>query len=289
MGWLNKAVGAGVGYALAGPGGAVAGVVLAGTDDGGYDSGYDSGYDMGDIPYAVHVEADHEDDELGRRWTLRFLSAVPPGAHAQLRLMTDDAIYLRGHAPFADEEGQFLAVAPIRGQRAVVYVPFGAAQYTSPKNLSLEVAVSSVEPSEAANVGTAVLDARFPPGPAWNVADYVVPLISLGVSVMRADGAPDEPSLAAMVSRLAEELGAAPGVPDDAMSAAMRARALEPLSIDEAVRVARFRFPGVTAVRYRNLLQAACEAAGELTASQTAKLDEIEALLIRAVVGAGEG
>jgi hypothetical protein len=155
----KKIIGAGVGYALAGPGGALVGASLAGTD------AYERGYDMSGIPFGLHVEAEHRDDETGRHWVVRFLSEVPAKAHAMLRLLDDAGQAVPGRPPFVDEAGGFVASAPIRERQCELYVPFEAMRYASPKHISLEVSLWTERGEGVAPAGRAVLDADLPPPP----------------------------------------------------------------------------------------------------------------------------
>lgn len=251
MGWLDKVVGASVGYAVAGPAGAVIGATYAGR------SRDERGYDMSDIPFGVHVEASHEDDEIGRRWTLCFVSDVPSPALAEVRLLDDTGTPLPGRPPFADERGRFIAAAPIREGRCVLYVPRGAAVYASPKHISLEV---SVWRAEKGAVGKAILDADLPAPAPLRLADYLAPIVSLCVQITGGDLEP-------MFERLAGELGSDP----DSLRAA--------LPLEDAARVARFRFPQVSAAEHVRLFEAVCFGDREPSARERAKLEEVAAAL----------
>lgn len=273
MGWLDKVVGGGVGYAVAGPAGAVVGYTLAGR------SADDRGYDMSDIPFGVHVEAEHEDDEVGRRWTLRFLSEVPSPSLAKIRFLTDAGVPLSGHALFADESGHFVATAPINSARCVLYVPLGAVAYTSPKRISLEVSVWSTQQSRPAAAGKAILDAELPPAAPFRVADYLAPITSLCARVVTAGGVADARALEPMVVRLAGEIGDAAFARRADAIQAMLAHALAPQTVDDACRALQFRFPGVGVAQHVELLKAACFAEGDATAAQRAELERVSAAL----------
>jgi hypothetical protein len=157
MSYRKKLVGAGVGYAIGGPVGAVVGVTLAGT------SAYERGYDMSDVPFGLHVEEQHMDDAVGRQWTLHFLSDIPPESSAMLRVLNDAAQRVAGHSPFADDDGAFVASAPIRARRCALHIPFAAMAYDSPENLSLEVSVWVARAGSVTPLGKAILDAELPP------------------------------------------------------------------------------------------------------------------------------
>lgn len=155
MTWRDRVIGGGVGYAVGGPAGAAIGVALAGGED-------DGGIDLSDVPFGVHVEADHEDDDAGRRWNLRFLSDVPAESIAVLRVLDDGAQPLMGRAPFVDDGGHFTAMTPIDRKAATIFIPWDAIDYTSPKHLSLEVSVWHEGRGGAAPVGKGVIDAELP-------------------------------------------------------------------------------------------------------------------------------
>jgi hypothetical protein len=252
MGYGNKFGAAGLGYVLAGPAGAFVGFSLAGH-------AYDRGYDMSDIPYGVHVEAEHEDDEVGRRWSLRFLSELPSEAHAMLRLLNDSALRLRGHAPFVDEDGEFVASAAIRERQCTLYVPFGAAEYASPKNVSLEVSVWAAGAGKnAAPTGKAILDAALPAPRPWRVTEYLRPMSSLCARVLMegaADGAELGAKLEHMVVRLLDTLGLEPASQPEGTLPAMVAQAHDPLSLEQAVVGTRFRFGGLGRTEVMRLLR----------------------------------
>ena len=188
MGWRKRTVGGAVGYAVAGPAGAVLGATLAGGRG-------DRGYDMSDIPTGVHVEADWDDDDAGRRWSLRFLSEIPATAYAELHLITDAGEKLQGRVPFCDEQGFFAATAPIHKANSLLYVPFEAVCYESPKYISLEVTVWDAAPTTAVPVGKGTLDAALPKRSARPVVSiataYLQPIVALPTRVMAAESLGD--------------------------------------------------------------------------------------------------
>ena len=149
----RRILGAGVGYAVGGPAGAVLGAAMAG--DGG------AWHDLRDVPFGIHVEAEVHDDDEGRRWTLTFHSEVPPRATALLQLRDDSGKLVPGQPPFADAGGMFGACSPIVDGQATLYAPFGAARVPPGANVSLEVTVFR-SGDEVAPVGRATLDGDLP-------------------------------------------------------------------------------------------------------------------------------
>ena len=156
MSWRDKVLGVGVGYAVGGPAGAAVGLALTGGDD-------DPGFDLSDVPFGVHVEVAYDDDAEGRRWTLRFLSAITGDALAVVRVLDDAACPIAGRPPFADDQGQFVAFAPIDRRRASLFVPWDALDYASADHLSLEISVWGNAGGRPSPSGKAVVDAELPP------------------------------------------------------------------------------------------------------------------------------
>ncbi|HHH10606.1 MAG TPA: hypothetical protein ENK23_00820 [Sorangium sp.] len=255
MAYLKQAVAGGVGYAVAGPAGALLGVALAGGDSD------DAGYDMSDIPIGVHVEEQHQNDELGRRWSLHFLSEIPAPAFARVQFRNDSGQPLGGHAPFADAGGTFLAAAPIGrhndGWRSVLYLPFGALQYTSPKHISLEVSVWSQQRGKLHPAGKGTLEANLPAATTWQPAAFLQPLVSLGARVMMTSGQPTQSQLATMVEYIASEFGILGPVRASALSA-MLVHANHPPPLRDTIERARFRFPNLNHTAVVALLSEAC-------------------------------
>ncbi len=236
MSYRSTVVGAGLGYVIAGPVGAVLGGALATGDGEGHRSG------MQDIPYGLYVDVATEDDAVGRRFTIRFLCDVPPDAHAVLRFMNDAGERVRGRAPFVDGDGAFVAAATVREKRCTAYVPWGAAVFTTPKHLSLEVSLWAAGPGGARPVGKSTLDADLPPPRPFNVADVLAPLTSLAAHVLAADdGSPA--AREAMVTRLADALGFDASALPEGTLRAMGEHARAPLPFEAALHHARFRFP----------------------------------------------
>jgi hypothetical protein len=276
MSWRKRAVGGAVGYAVAGPAGAVLGATLAGGRG-------DRGYDMSDIPTGVHVEADWEDDDAGRRWSLRFLSEIPATAYAELHLITDAGEKLQGRVPFCDEQGFFAATAPIHRGSSLLYVPFEAVRYESPKYISLEVTVWDAAPTTAVPVGKGTLDAALPKRSARPVVSiattYLQPIVALATRVMEADGRAGDAQLERMIRELAGQLA----VPLQAQAIAeLRQQAAKQPSVEDAVRTLCFRSPRVSALGHLALLNDACFEDEQPTSAQRRELSRIEEQLTRA-------
>jgi hypothetical protein len=270
MGWIGKVVGAGAGYAIAGPAGALIGARLGSRKS-------EQGYDLSDVPFGVHVEASHDDDEGGRLWTLRFLSDVPPKAGAEVRLLSDAGQRLGGRAPFADEDGRFTVAAPIHDGECSLYVPWGAVIYASPKYISLEVSVWSAGQGATKRVGLGILDADLPRARPWKVADYWLPIIVLCARI--TDVGPAGRTLETMVPRLADELEIGPDDDRPGALAAMLKHATKPLSIDDAVQMLQCRFAHVSGAQWLELLTTVCFAGSKGNTAERAKLAEVSALL----------
>ncbi len=270
----KKWVGAGVGYAVAGPAGALVGIVAAGSDDD------DRGYNMSDIPVGVHVEAEWEDDAVGRRWGLRFLSEVPARGYATLRLLNDAGQNLPGREPFADEGGGFAAAGVIHAASCAVYVPFGAAIYASRKHISLEITVWDGGKGKGRPVGKATLDAKLPKPRELSVASYLQPMLSLCARVMTAGGAPNREALENMVGVLAHELGFSSDVEAKGHTRAMLEHALDPLPADDATRVLFFRSPGIVPAAHVELLRLASFGQEQPSSVQQGEVTRIESLLL---------
>ena len=261
MVWLKKVVGGGIGYAVAGPVGALVGIAAAG---GGGD---DKWHDLSDVPTGVHVEATHQDDIAGRLYLLTFLSDIPGAAVANLRLLNDAAQSLSGQGAFADSAGDFSASARIHKRSCSVYVPNGAAEYTSPKHISLEVTVWNTGMASPTPVGKGFLDATLAAPTPWQPAVYLAPLLSLCTYVLTAG---NTPALREMAARIASDFELDASLVDQLM-----ARTLAPLDLQQAVRMMHFRFPGVDADGYRELLESACFTEEEpMTSAQETRLED---------------
>lgn len=245
MGWRRRVVSAGVGYAVAGPGGALVGAALGGGDG-------EAWHDLSGVPFGVNVEVDAEDDAVGRRWTLTFLSEVPSPALAQVQLRDDAGRLVPGQAPFMDDRGHFTATGLIERGKARIYAPFGAAVPEPKARVSLEVAVLEIG-DRIAPVGRATLDGALPTG-ELDVAHYLAPVVRLledaGVSL-------PGPALEA----LAEQMGLS-----DAEARPIR-QAADDLSSDEARRALRFRFSDLDREDWRTLTRGVVEDAGDLDAA----------------------
>ena len=184
------------------------------------------------MPFGVNVEVAAEDDAVGRRWTLTFLSEVPSPALAQVQLRDDAGRLVPGQAPYMDGAGTFAASAPIDEGRAVIYAPFGAAVPDAGARVSLEVAVFRIGDG-VTPVGRATLDGALEDG-AFDVNAVLAPVAAL---VKAAGG--DEDALA----QVCEELGWA-----EAPSS--RSAANE----DDGAAL-RFRFPSMGVDAWRALLR----------------------------------
>lgn len=281
MGVKKKLVRGAVGYAIAGPVGALVGIASAGPDD--------PGYDMSDIPIGVHVEAKREDDEAGFGYDLQFLSEVPQRGLVVAQLLFDTGNRLSGRAPFADSDGHFFVGATIKNSRAYIYVPHGAASYESPKYVSLEVVVFRGTEDDAESVGKGILDADLPAAKQWQPAAYLRPLSRLAGHVRKADNSNER---RALVGRLATELGffgspEAEGMLDDATLDLIDRYAASPLDLTAAVKMTRFRFSGMPAPQVVALVETVVfgeeqdQSYEAPSASQRARLDELSGLLSR--------
>ena len=260
MSWLGSVVGGGLGYAVAGPAGAVVGAVAGGSGS------TDKGYDLSDVPMGVHVEARWQDDEVGRRWSLSFLSALPLQPISSLRLLNDAGQPLLGEPPFVDAAGDFAAAAAIRERQSVLYIPFAAARYTRPKHISLEV---TVRDGQGQPIGKGILDADLPPPRDFAPEPYLEPLLALFSFVL--EGAPEQQAAARL--GLAEQLG---------LDASTWSQVPSPSSPRErAAATARlaFRFPQLLAAGDDALLRQMCFMEIEPSPEQTLKLHQIAELL----------
>lgn len=224
MSWRRRAVSAGVGYAVAGPGGALVGGLVGGGGGG------EAWHDLSDVPFGVNVEVEAEDDAVGRRWTLTFLSQVPSPAVAQVQLRDDAGRLVPGQAPFADAGGYFAASGPIEKGRALIYAPFGAAVPEADARVSLEVAVFRVADG-VTPVGRATLDGALDEG-EFDADAVLAPVAAL----VDAAGGGEE-----ALGRLTEALGW-PEAPT-----------LRAWSADDGEAL-RFRFPSMTVGMWRELL-----------------------------------
>ena len=231
MSFRRRVVSAGVGYAVAGPGGALFGGLVGG-------GGGEAWHDLSDVPYGVNVEVEEEDDAVGRRWTLTFLSEVPSPALAQVQLRDDAGRLVTGRPPFGDAQGHFAATGPIERGRATIYAAFGAAQPEPKARVSLEVTVFEVGKA-VAPTGRATLDGALP-GEAMDVAAYLAPVVR---RLEEAEASLEAPEL----ERLAAQMGFV-----DADAGALR-KAADDMSWDEARRALRFRFPGLDDEDWRAL------------------------------------
>ncbi|MEZ4445569.1 MAG: hypothetical protein R3B72_41220 [Polyangiaceae bacterium] len=240
MSWRRRVVGAGLGYAVAGPVGAIVGVGLAG---GGGDEAW---HDLSDVPFGLFVEAEVEDDEVGRRFTLIIHSEIPSPALARLQLRDDAGQLVAGHAPFRDAGGQFAVGGPIEHGRAVVYAPFGAADIPEGATVSLEVTVFSLDDA-LTPVGRATLDGKLPMARPWDRRGYLAPVLALLTKTRGS--APSEKELGEELARLLEVLGV-PGPIDEPLLAL--ARRPPPLDPDTLL----FRYPSVDAEHWLEVMDA---------------------------------
>ncbi|MCA9624508.1 MAG: hypothetical protein KC731_36040 [Myxococcales bacterium] len=239
MSWRRRVVGAGLGYAVAGPVGAIVGVGLAG---GGGDEAW---HDLSDVPFGLFVEAEVEDDEVGRRFTLIIHSEIPSPALARLQLRDDAGQLVAGHAPFRDAGGQFAVGGPIEHGRAVVYAPFGAADIPEGATVSLEVTVFSLDDA-LIPVGRATLDGKLPAADPWDRLGYLEPV--LGLLAKGRAGISDE-RVREELARLLQALGIPGPIDEPLLELARHPPRFDPETL-------LFRYPSVDAEHWRAVLEA---------------------------------
>jgi hypothetical protein len=228
-------------------------VVAAGS------SRQEKGYDFSDVPIGLHVEASHKDDAKGRRWTLSVLSAVPQQAVASIRLLDDASRPAAGRAPFVDEGGHYVGAATLSGGVGSVYMPFGAAVYTEPKTMSLEVVAHD---KKGRPLGKAILDAELPAPSTFDPEGYLAPLLSLCGHIVGNDDR--------HVRRvLSEELGIE-------LTGKTSSRQGD---IEGAARQLVFRSPGVTRDDHEALLRNACFGEREPSTSELEALARVLAAI----------
>lgn len=90
---------------------------------------------------------------------------------------------------FNDGDGNFLAVSPIDGQRFRFYLPYGAmsirkaGQYV----LTITAVLPSPDTGKPTKLGETEVRVALPTSPPWRKIEYLWPLISLSMAVVRAD------------------------------------------------------------------------------------------------------
>ena len=188
MAWIGKIIGGAIGGLVGGPVGIAVGAGLGHALDAASDGAPAPGAAPGAPDLDVGLR--YQDDGLGYAALLEFEHPWPAGALVVARAMhAGGQRYLRAPEPWADDDGGFVAVAPVVGQAAYFYLPYGVLDYAVPGDYLLQIGglvPSGKDEPHLVGVSDFVLPLPRPPG-ATRV-DVLRPLVDLAMQVVRADG-----------------------------------------------------------------------------------------------------
>lgn len=196
MKWVGSAVGAAVGGIFGGPVGAVLGAAIG--------AGAAEQYSAPEIA----MELQWMDDHVGRGIRLIPQVGLPGEAACFVRLQSRGGQWVRGTAPFEDDDGDFLLVAEVLDGVATAFLPFGAIRRGRREPLLLVVCLVVAADGGFRELGYSSFDIDLPDRGGLQLVDVAEPLLQLAMLVARADGL--DQAEVRQVREVAYELGVDP-------------------------------------------------------------------------------
>lgn len=141
--------------------------------------------------HQIDISIAQRTDELGIGLEIVPAAVIPDGVLALGRLSgfwlgTLSAV---DNTLFRDESGDFATSGPVRGQRASLYIPFGAAHNRGPGlyTLSLTFHLLDTKASTSTEIAQSNCKIALPNQPPWRRVEFLWPLIKLCMAVIRVD------------------------------------------------------------------------------------------------------
>ncbi len=290
MGWLGKIIGGGVGFVVGGPIGAAVGASLGAIADGvadesptasptpnrgvsAHQADDDDDRDSADDDEpALEAEAEVTEDELGSFHAFVIHSPLPRDSFAIFTLHKKSGARVKAAQGYCDEDGNYLAVAPIADGCCYLYILHTALQMKRVKPLTLRLAVLSKSGEQTDLVG--VESFVFHPtrlGPFSQVA-LLRPLIDVCMAVARADGQLDPTEVRLVKDIFTNELE----IPPEELPALRDA--LKGPTVDDleaTVVKALLRVPGLTRADVLSFAARIAHADGQVSPAEVAVIRRI--------------
>ncbi|MEZ4384498.1 MAG: TerB family tellurite resistance protein [Nannocystaceae bacterium] len=142
--------------------------------------------------HTIPVTVVQRDDDLGVGLEVVLDAALPRGAllFGWVKGIWLGRLTAVDGALFRDNDGDFLTIGPIEGQRGRIYIPYGAAQSRGAGLYSVEMGVQLVDSATArvTEVGQATYKIALGGQPTWSRIEFFRPFITLCMTVIRSDG-----------------------------------------------------------------------------------------------------
>ncbi len=162
------------------------------------------------------VSADVEQrvaDASGMCLEFRFDVPMPRGAIAAARLSSKWGwpVASRDEALFSDSAGNFLAASYISRQRCLVSIPYGVLELRKAGLYHLNVKAMLPDARGGVTpIGETTKKVALPVAPPWKKIEYLWPLISLCMAVVRADSSVVREEIGPLKRWLTDEYGLKP-------------------------------------------------------------------------------
>jgi len=141
--------------------------------------------------HRIEVTVTQRTDDLGIRLAVDLQAAIPDDALIFARISgawlgnlaaVDDVLY-------RDADGSFLTIGPVVGQRAALYIPYGAASNRGPGlyNLDMSIQLLGSNPEKPTEVAHATIKLALPEQRPWRRLAFFLPLVQLCMAVIRVD------------------------------------------------------------------------------------------------------
>ncbi|MCY1062777.1 TerB family tellurite resistance protein [Nannocystis sp. SCPEA4] len=141
--------------------------------------------------HRLDISVAQQTDDLGIGLQIDLHAAIPAGAliFGRISGFWLGALSAVDDTLFRDKNGNFLTIGPVHGQRASLYIPYGAACNRGPGLYTLDLSIHLIDAATATSteIGQASYKLALSSQPPWRRVEFFWPLIKLCMAVIRVD------------------------------------------------------------------------------------------------------